>query len=332
MKLLDYWGNPIRKDAYIIRATEFGQFINCPRNWAFGTHNGLNLEPVYKSPKLRFGTIWHEGMEAIYNPQASKDPFTAISDCFSEERQIFEDVLGVEAYDPELTKQLSEEETLANQLMTAYEDWRNTLADPRDSDLNFVGAEHRYVIPLDGTRAYVAVKFDAEALDRNSGFWIMEHKTRGKSSDVGNPPELELDFQMGIQLLVASYVHDNVRGVLYNLARKQPPGPRVKKDIFGRHKAQRTPYMLKYLESYVLMVYRDMREASRLLQGPEWEYGIRRLRYNPQPMGFCRWGCAVKEICEAINRGEDYEYLVREKLTPREKNIWETLEEELQEQ
>lgn len=332
MKLLDYWGNPIRKDAFIIRATEFGQFVNCPRSWAFGTHNGLNLEPVQTSPKLRFGTIWHEGMEAIYDPNNPKDPFTAISDCFAQERQVFEDTLGVEAHDPELVQQLNEEEELATKLMTSYESWRTSLAEPSDLELNFQSAEHRYVIPLEGTNAYIAVKFDAEVLDKHDGFWIMEHKTRGKSSDVGNPPELELDFQMGIQLLVASYVRDNVRGVLYNLARKQPPGPRVKKDIFGRHKAQRTPYMLQYLESYVLEIYREMRQASNIIKGDDWDYGLRRLRYNPQPMGFCRWGCPVKEICESINRGEDYEYLINEKLTPRSKNIWETLEEELQEQ
>lgn len=330
MKLHDFWGNPVRKDAYIIRATEFGNFINCPRNWAFGTHNGLNLEPVNKSPKLRFGTIWHEGMEAIYDPDTNKDPFTAIADCFAEERQMFEDTIGVEAFNPELTQQLREEEELANKLMVAYEDWRNSSAFPKDNELTFLGAEHRYVIPLAGTKAYIAVKFDAEALDKHEGFWIMEHKTRGKSSDVGNPPELELDFQMGIQLLVACYVRPNVRGVLYNLARKQPPSSRVKKDIFGRHKAQRTPFMLDYLESYVLEIYREMRDASRMIQGDNWEYGLRRLRYNPQPLGFCQWGCAVKEICESINRGEDYGYLINEKLAPRRRSIWETLEEELQ--
>jgi len=330
MKLLDYYGNPIRKDAYIIRATEFGQYINCPRNWMFGTHNGLSLEPVKKSPKLRFGTIWHEAMEAIYDPHTSKDPFTAIDDAFSEERQIFEDTLGVEAYDPGLVEQLNQEETLARQLLTAYEEWRTTVAAPPDGWFDFLGAEKRYVVPLKGTKAYVAVKVDVEALDKNGGFWIIEHKTRGKNSDVTNPPELELDFQMGIQLLVASYVRqESIRGVVYNLARKQGPSSRVKKDIFGRHKVQRTDNMLKHLETYVLSIYREMRRASAIVEA-NWKYAARILRYNPQPIGFCAWGCGVKNICEAVNRGEDIEYLVNETLAPRERSIWEVLEEELQ--
>ena len=330
MKLLDYWGSPIKEDAYIVRATEFGQYINCPRNWMFGTHNGLNLEPAKRSPKLRFGTIWHEAMEAIYDPgHASGDPFTAIDDAFAGERQVFEDTLGVEMYDPDLVEQLNQEEQLAKQLLTAYEAWRNSLADPPDSWLNYLGAERRYVIPIaDGI--YIAVKYDVEALDPQGGYWVMEHKTRGKSSDVSNPPELELDFQMGIQLLVASYVREEpVRGVLYNLARKQAPSSRVKKDIFGRHKVPRTDKMLGNLKTYVLRMSREMKTATNIIRG-DWEYATRRLRYNPQPNGFCAWGCGVKNICESINRGEDLQYLVNETMSPRGKNIWQVLEEELQ--
>jgi len=329
MKLRDYWGNPIRKDAYIIRATEIGQFLNCPRSWMFGTHNGLNLEPVRRVPKLRFGTIWHSAMEAIYEPSASADPFTVIDDAFAEERQVFGEFLGVEAFDPDIVEQISQEETLARQLLTAYEEWRNTTAEPPDSWLTMEAAERRYVIPVEGTRAYIAVKFDGEGRDPQGGYWVLEHKTRGKNSDVTNPPELELDIQMGVQLLVASFVKENVRGVIYNLARKQAPGPRVKKDIFGRHKVNRTPHMLDTLYRYVTGIYSEMRQATNMIKA-DWEYAAKWLRYNPQPVGYCGWGCNVKEICESLNRGEDVDYLIQEKLAPREKNIWEVLEEELQ--
>ena len=62
----DSLGKTIPKNAFIIRHTELSDFRNCKRKWFIGTHNGLNLEPVFSDPRLKFGTAWHWMLEQYF--------------------------------------------------------------------------------------------------------------------------------------------------------------------------------------------------------------------------------------------------------------------------
>lgn len=323
--ITDSFGNKVRKDAYVIRATELGQFINCPRNWMFMSHNGFNLEPNVRPNKLRFGIVWHAGMEALYR---GDDPVKALRDEMDKEVEL---VMGVAAFDPTIREEIDNERALADTLMQGYLVWRNNEADPPDTSFTPKWVERRILLPIDGSRAYLAARLDAEVLDKNGGLWVLEHKTRGKSSSVINPPELQLDLQMGLQLYASERSCEyKTRGVLYNLTRKQMPGPRVKSPIYGRHAVTRSKAELAVMEYVLTNMYYDMRNASTMIR-KDPEKAMLTLRYNPQPMGLCAWGCSVKDICEAINRREDVQYLIDAKLKPRDKTIWETLRDELDE-
>jgi len=325
MELLDYSGHPIRQDAYIIRATELGQFINCPRNWFFTSHNGLNLEAQSRNRKLRFGIAWHLAMEYLYS---GRPTFDGLEEGFRHEEDLLAKRISAFIYDPDIQAELEEDKELGHALLTSYLEWRKQEADPSDSVLYPYAVERRFVVPLPGTRAYIAVRLDAEFLDERGALWIMEHKTRGKSTNVSNPPPLQLDLQTGIQIwaLQKAQPEKVVRGVIYNLARKQTPGPRVKSPIFGRHAVERSSKELDILEQYFKDVYYKMRPylaLKRYIQnGGAIDKAITKTLYNPNQLGI---------LCESANRGEDVEYLIDTQLVPREKNIWQVLEEELSE-
>lgn len=322
MELLDYYGKPIRKNAYIVRATEVSQFLNCPRHWYFTSHNGLNLESRVRHQKLRFGSVWHLAMEYLYS---GKDAFQGLEDGFKHEEKVITETIGAGIYDPEIQAELQQDKDLSKILLQAYLEWRHD-AEPPDTDLSAIAVERRFVIPIEGTYAYMAVRLDAEMEDRRKGVWIMEHKTRGKSSNVSIPPDLQLDMQTGIQLWALQKARPDivVRGVLYNLARKQAPSNRVKSPIFARHDVERSKRELDILDNYLQQITRNMRQVSAI-------NSVEETMYNPNLFGICTWGCPVKDVCEAINRGEDYDYLIETQLKPRERSIWEVLQSEMEE-
>lgn len=323
--MLDSRDKTVRKDAFFIRTTEVGNYLNCPRNWVFMSHNGFNLEPTVRPQKLRFGIVWHAGMEAVYD---DRDPFEALTAEFEKEIEL---IHGVSAYDPYIHEEIENEKLLANTLMQGYMEWRNTEATPPDHLFQPISTEKRIIVRIGNTHGYLAVRLDGEMLDEQGGLWILEHKSRGKSSSVGNPPELQLDIQMGLQMYACQRTSPHpVRGVLYNLTRKQMPSNRVKAPIYGRHQVHRSKDELCVIEDTLRNVYYEMRKDSALAK-KDPEKALYTLRYNPQPMGFCSWGCSAKEICESINRREDVGYLIETSLKPRDKTIWETLEEELAE-
>ena len=328
MELLDHLGNKVPEDAYIIRATELGQFINCPRNWFFMSHNGLNLEPKVRPQKLRFGLVWHKGMEYLYS---GKDPFMGMLEEFKKEEEL---IYGVAAYDADMAAAIDDERELARLMMEGYLAWRET-ASPPDSSFTTKAVERRVLIALNG--CYLAVRFDGEVIGKG-GLWVLEHKTRGKSSSVDNPPELALDLQMGLQLLAASLTNpESVRGAIYNLARKMKPSNRVKTPLFGRHEVVRTKDELSIIQKVVearaavMKIYTGMANAYKKNKELGQEIMEVGLTYNPQPLGLCSWGCSVRNICESINRREDAQYLVDVSLKSRDKTIWDVLQEEISE-
>ena len=341
----DSLGNKIPKTAVILRHTEVGGFRSCPRKWYLESHNGLNLEPVVKNRKLSEGICWHAGLESHYNGEG----FTVGFDkAFSEEVEALVEATGEslstnlaldmeEGFDPEacseLQKEVLERAKLAYTLYEHYQDWAEAEATPSDSEFKVVFTERRFVVPLmtntgHRSRTWIAAKLDG-VVSVGDTYYILEHKYVSKSTRVNDPDHLALDLQMGIQILVlqeylrANYPGKKVGGAIYNLTRKQLPGPRVKAPLFGRHLVYRTQKELAILADDL---YRD----SKLMRNTK-KLSLPDVMHNPQPWGgICTWGCAFRDVCESVNKAEDYPYLLTF-YKKREKSIWDLLKEEMEE-
>jgi len=340
MELNDSIGNPVPRSSYIIRATELESYLRCPRQWFILSHNGLNLERVVFSPQMRFGTIWHKGLEYYYNSDEVDSSsrvsrgLLGIAEGVAKSKEDLYKELGDGIYTEEFQNTLQKSEQLLNTLMQLYPSWANSQAHPRDSILNPISSEQRFLVPIltpkgNKSRAYLAARLDALVMDNLEQIWVMEHKTRGASSKVDDPQGTVLDLQMGLQLLAvrrylkATGVPQPVRGVIYNLTRRQMPGPRVRNPIFGRHQVVRSPESLRILERTLYYTYRNMRRSEQI--------GLANLRYSPQVWagGYCTWGCPAYSVCEALTRGDDVDHLLTTEFKPRRRTIWEMLEEEM---
>lgn len=338
--LKDSFGNRVPKDAFIIRATEVSQFRNCPRNWYFSSHNGMNLESRHQSNKLTFGIAWHEAMEVMYDPEnkdlssreKSEMAHEAFSNSLTEEYNKLPQDFRL---NDEVSTQDSEMRALGHSLLPHYIDWAYHEAYPADHNLEPVMVEERLLIPVPGLRgkeskAYLAVRLDGVVF-YGGRLWVLEHKTRSKSSNVSNPDNLPLDIQMRLQLwaLEQYRTHNKelsslqVGGAIYNLTRKIIPSKRVRSPIFDRHLVTVSFLELGILLTHLYQDYLSMRKVTRTK--------LSDITYNPQPWGagFCTWGCAFRDICEGLCRGEAMEYLLRISFKERDTDIRQMLQEEM---
>ncbi len=339
-EITDSLDNVVPSSATIIRATELQSFLNCPRRWFITSHNGLNLEPRGTNLNMRFGTMWHTIMEHYYNPDIlPKDRIysgnAGLKKAIEEHREKLTIELGEWGIDLEHQERLAKDEELLQVLLNGYTHWADNEANPRDSTLVPLSVEQRFLVPIltpqgNKSRAFLAAKYDALVKDNQDHMWVMEHKTRGVSSRVDDPQGMILDMQMGLQLIILKrYMQHayeeqsrpSVRGVLYNLVRRQKPSSRVRNPIYGRHRVYRSDTDLNILEHTLYNAYREMLTI----------HDLKDTRYNPQVWagGFCTWGCPAITVCEALVRGDDYELALDLGFKPRERTIWEMLDDEM---
>lgn len=324
--MLDSYGQVVNPESFIVRATELSDFAQCRRKWFFQSHNGLNLEPKRKSMKLVFGIAWHSALETYYNTGSEAHAQRVLALKMAEETMKVLDVVSPE-YHVDIEQEADEMIELGKQMLSGYTVWSNTQASPKDTDLKIIDTELRLLVPFHDD-AYLATRLDAVAVGGTHNLWVFEHKTVSKSTSVDYAPMLQLDFQMGLQLLALTFLKNtdkyagySITGSIYNLARKQAPSSRVKSPLFGRHPVFRTRNALTEVAKTLSYISHEMRMAK---DDP------RKLYHNPHPYaGICSWGCAFKDVCEAMCNGEDYEYILQENFQKREKDIMQTLEEEM---
>jgi len=312
----DVFGYEVPEDAFIVRHTELQQFLNCERYWFLASHNGMNKEPLVRNNKLRFGICWHKALERYYEGNKTfEEAWNGFLEGVEEEKEELHKNIGDGMYDPDISKELQEEQDLGYKMLAHYVEW-----DRQQAPLNVTSVEERMLVPF-GNNTYLAAKLDGVVFDGQE-YMVLEHKAFSKSTNVGDPGNLPLDLQMGIQLYILGKrigSEGHARAAIYNLARKQAPSSRVKNPIFGRHYVLRTLKELDILEDYISQVIRQMKEVSNKERQP---------LYNPQMMGFCSWGCPFRNLCENLNKGEDWVFLLESNFKDREKTIIEVLEEE----
>lgn len=324
----DSLNNYIPKSALIVRATEVSEFRNCRRKWYLSSHNGMNLEPLVTDTKLAEGICWHAGLESYYT---CGDFSAGYEKAFAEELEKLRNTIGDGIYDDEIQAQLKKQKERDYAVFEHYKEKAATELWPCDNDFKIVGTEIRIVVPLKNekgnrTTAWIAVRFDGIARI-DGAYYILEHKYQSASSNVDNPSNLTLDLQTRIQIwALQQYLNYHNRtnprvvGVLYNLTRKQIPGPKVKNPICGRHLVTVSS---KEMDIFVKDLRKDIKDIRATIRKPEER------TYNPQMYGVCSWGCAFRSICEAMNKGEDVDLLIDTLFKKRDKDIWQMLSEEM---
>jgi hypothetical protein len=150
--------------------------------------------------------------------------------------------------------------------------------------------------------------FDAIIADRNGKVFVLDHKTYGARPKV---PTIENAFQFRCYVWAARQLGiDNVVGFLYDGAFKRPSPPRGKTmdDLFFRmpvtYNEAQMDEIGAFLAQKACMMY-DTTPTSALLN------------FNRRWEG-C-WDCSVEELCTAISRSEDIDWLINERYTHRER-------------
>lgn len=189
-------------------------------------------------------------------------------------------------------------------------------------------------------------RLDMVVQDWDDRIWVLDHKT---SKDRLDAEILTLDDQMTMYLWAAqSILNQPVAGCLYNVLRKKlPTVPKVLVSGKGlsRDKSIDTTYevYLKAIEDngfdpddyadYLDMllnkdtgfftrvkVHRNQHEiamAGRMLLMEAIDM-LNQPYIYPNPTWDCRWKCDYKDLCLAMNRNDDVEYLRRTMYRPRQ--------------
>jgi len=322
-QLLDIRGRPLPPTAFIIRHTELAQFLSCPRKWAVLSHNGLNMRPKTKNRNLRLGTIWHEALEEYYLMKKIgpvKDAIEAgrvkLEKAIKEDKDSLMESFQMTGMFTE-SSELDDDAELLRQMYQGYTFWANHEAIVKDVHFDVIDVERRLLVPIytpKGKKAramYLAVKIDA-IIDYKGGMWVMEHKTAGRSTKVDDVPGLALDLQLALQAMALQHYTHRMRGIFYNVARKQAPSSRVKAPLFGRTLVQKNMAEMQNVQELLYNAGLEMRRISNQLKKSKDPVAeLRNIRHIPNVIGNgpCIWGCPALALCEALNRKDDFHYL-----------------------
>lgn len=210
------------------------------------------------------------------------------------------------------------------------------------------GEPYRFVdISGKAWEIWLVGRLDMVVQDWDDRVWILDHKT---SKDRLDPEILTLDDQMTMYMWAAQTILQTpVAGCYYNVLRKKLPtvpkvlasGKGLSKDksidttyevylkaiedngfdpedyaeylnmllnkdtgFFTRVKVHRNPHEIAMAGRMLLLEAIDMLNAPYIYPNPTWD---------------CRWKCDYKDLCLAMNRNDDVEYLRKALYRKREK-------------
>jgi len=269
----------------------------CRFSWYLGYRMGY--KPKRSSMALELGSGIHEALDHYYSGQG--DPVSFFEQ-WADGR--------IEAMDPQWEddiKNLKEAKELGSQMLQGYLE----RYDGKD-DFDVIATEktlsRKLPVPGTGTlsKCSVVCRLDGLVRDHATGkLFSLEHKTFSRFS----PALLELDHQFTAQVWVGQNLANEmgldepVVGVIYNGLRKQAPGPKVKLNLFERHKLYRTE---RHIEVFLHRAYWQYREMNR-----------EKLPIYPQPNQVRCGQCDFKEVCTEYQRGGDWRFILREQFTQR---------------
>lgn len=277
-------------------ASQLGS-LECRLLWYWSYPMGY--KPIRKNINLELGSGIHIALDEYYG--SGKDPVSVFSDWADDRVK----AIGSEWEDDQ--NNLLEAKDLGIAMLEGY------LAEYEGEDrFDVLATEHTLKRPIptpegNPSKCLMVARLDGLVRDWDTGkLFAMEHKTYKRL----NESWLDLDHQMTIQVWLGQYlaktlgIEEEVAGVLYNGLRKQKPGPRVSVPLFMRQK-----------------VYRNANQIDVALTRAYWKYREtnRDMAIFPEPNPVrCGW-CDFREPCTELQMGGDYEFLLGEFFTKRER-------------
>ena len=180
-------------------------------------------------------------------------------------------------------------------------------------------------------------RFDMVVQDYEGRYWLLDHKT---SKDRLDPEILILDDQMTVYLWAAQQIFgEKFEGALYNVLRKKLPT--VPKLVYQGKQLSKAKNIDTTYEVYMAEIEKhgfdpeDYKNILEHLQNkPNTFFQREKVRRNqheiaiagimlymegidmlndpyiyPNPTWDCRWKCDFKDLCKAINRNDDVEWM-----------------------
>jgi len=329
-----------------LSTTEREEFKRCRRKWDFASLSRQGLEPRKPAQPLWFGHGIHHGLELYYREQ--KNPAEEFKAWAKKQFELMESYpikfpeamermkesvsLGAAMLDSYVAwATVQDAKDFAHVRHTEME-FQVPVRDFEGKPLRFTdGGGQVWEIHLVG-------RLDLVVEDWDGKYWIMDHKT---SADKLNVEILLLNDQMTVYLWAAQQIFKvEFEGALYNVLRKKLPtvprliqnGTRLSKDksidttyevylaeiekhgfdpeeysdilqhlqekeqtFFQREKVRRNQTELATAGAMLRFEGVDMLNAPFIYPNATWD---------------CRWDCDFVSVCKAMNRGDDWQYLI----------------------
>ena len=327
-----------------ISISEIQSFMRCRRQWDITSPFRQNLTKIgMPSAALHVGSGFHEALEAN---ALGNDWREAVHEWAYEELHKFRDhyvkQVGAEPSEAELQSFYDAEDQI-NELMVRYF--------ARYGEDNPIGPRYKYIaveqtceVPIPGTDGKFTFTLDGLAQDQKDGtFWVVEHKTYSSKPDMDR---LSTDHQItSYAWAVAAILGEKITGFLYDgMSKKVPTVPAILKST-GRLSEAFTETIdgISYRQAivnhgldeadYAVMLKR-LDERDQLPQTPfftRWKIPVLQAQidafasylpdvYNDMvndPALYPNfrfdgcWDCGVRDLCKAMQLGDDVEWLKR---------------------
>jgi hypothetical protein len=318
-----------------ISVTERGTFKRCRRQWDFASYNRQGLQRVVNSVALNVGTMHHKTMEAWVNAETSGnadfdpvDYYQSIAvEALTQITDHYIKRVGVRPQHSELVK-FYDAVTIGQQMIINYRDYWGS---PIEKGFTVVAMEQTCLVPIphtehvclsclssgnlkgtvcsacDGT-GFVQheLEFTLDGLVQDSlhRLYVVERKTYGARP---NPHTLKHNDQFiaylwGVQQLGMG----TPVGIAYDGAwkRHEPPRGKVMSDLFLRCLLERSQYEIEQFEHRLVAEAFDMANDPLIYTNRRWEG--------------CH-DCAFVPLCDAIDLGDDVDFIRAQSFTQRER-------------
>lgn len=317
-------------DLPMLRTSERGALKRCEFSWDITYNHRVKGQAM---PALRFGTLIHKALAAWYPPgtKRGKNPAHEFERLYAEDLKRNESEFGARLEEDDKWVSAAE---LGPSMLNNYLDEYGS-----DDEWHVLVTEHPFktLVRKPDTTPWFWYTGVLDGIWRNrrtKELWIPDHKTTAGLGD-SKLSYLQMDDQAGAYWSFGlSYLYaekflkptQKLNGMLYNFLRKALPDERPSKLVKGHRqylnkdgsvsKVQPSPYFHRemiFRDEYDrnMTVKRAMNDFSRIEMLRSGE-----LTVSKNPGMFTCPMCAVRDICELHETGNDWEEFLRQTTQP----------------
>ena len=272
----------------------------CERYAYLGYYRRLTLP--YWSPKLRFGSAFHEAARRM-DIAAMRGEEVAVADLFDEalSQQVAEHMANFPDVPPP-EDELDELRNLGRTLLPLYAEFEPEFG-PHIKHIMDMEQPYELTTPAGNVSRG---RLDAVVEDRAGRIWVLDRKT---CSQFPRDIKLKHSVQAGIYSTAAwLYYGDRFAGFIFDHIRKQMPGPRVKAPLFKRYEI---PFNKHEATHWLRLIDEGAAWLEKAKTSNTWS-----MPYSPSMA--CEW-CPFTEVClacrqldsESIERMVSSQFVVR---------------------